>query len=557
MSAGLVAGRFRLGELLGSGGSASVFAAVDTRTGDDVALKVLHPHLAGRDVARAAFVAEAHRAASVRHPNIVAVLDAGLDAGAEGDDAEPLAWMALERAHGESLAELVARRGALPVADAIAIVDAVLAALAAVHAAGLVHRDVTPSNVLVDVRPDGTADAAGVRLIDFGVADLDGAAALASDELLAADATGRTGVLGNADYVSPEQAAGAPVDARGDIYQCGAMLYFALVGEAPFRRASAAQTLRAHLEQPPPVPSVLRRGLPRAVDRVVVRALLKAPDERFATAADMRAALAAARLPLAAAPATAATVRTPRRATGVTRILGGAPPAPGHPPRRADAAPAPRRSVGAWVAGSVLALMVATVAIIAYAAPGTDAAPPRSSPTASAPPTAAPPAPPGDPVPVVTTVPLPALTGLSLDDARAAIEAAGLVVGDIVEDEAPQRVGTVLSSTPETGVRIAQGERVALVVASGYMEVPTVRGLTGDEARAAVTAAGFVPAESLREVPGLAAGDVLGSEPGAGSVLWVGSTVTIVITSAPAATPSPTPLPTTSATPGVTPAPPP
>lgn len=562
LSDGLVAGRFRLGELLGSGGSASVFAALDTRTGDEIALKVLHPHLAGRDLARAAFVDEARRASSVRHPNVAAVLDAGLDGDAGSGDREPLAWIALERAHGESLGELVGRRGGLPLADALAIADAVLAALASVHAAGLVHRDVSPSNVLVVSGSDGSVDPAGVRLIDFGVADLEGAAALASDELLAAHATGRTGVLGNADYVSPEQASGAPVDARGDIYQAGALLYFALVGEPPFRRPTADQTLRAHLEQPPPVASVLRRDLPRAVDRLIVRALLKAPAERFASADDMRAALAAARPSPAIAPAPTRSVpavrgAAARRTTQVTRVLGGATvPPPGHPPRGADVAPGPgsRRSPGAWIAGTVLALMVATVAIVAYAAPGPGTAAPRPSVPASAPPSEAPP-PPSAPATVVTTVPLPPLVGLTLDEARIAVETAGLVVGEVTTEDSPQRSGTVLSSAPEVGVRVAHGERVSLAVASGYNEVPAVRGLTRDQAFAALVEAGFAPTVSLREVPGLAAGDVLGSEPGAGSAVWVGSIVAVTITSASSVTPAPTPEPTGTPTPGGTPTP--
>ncbi|WP_241993292.1 protein kinase [Cryobacterium sp. TMB1-7] len=163
--AGLISERYRLGALLGTGGSASVFAAVDTRSGDTIALKILHPVLSSSPRLREAFFREARAAASVRHPNIVAVLDVGV----HDDAAEPLAWIALDLAPGESLAEHVGRTGPLPVPDALTVALAVLQALAAAHAAGLIHRDVSPANIMIAPGGDGRLDIAGVRLLDFGL----------------------------------------------------------------------------------------------------------------------------------------------------------------------------------------------------------------------------------------------------------------------------------------------------------------------------------------------------------------------------------------------------
>ncbi|TFB95644.1 MULTISPECIES: PASTA domain-containing protein [unclassified Cryobacterium] len=318
---GLISGRYRLGELLGTGGSASVFSAVDTQAGEgavrEIALKILHPHLSRSDRAREAFFAEARAAAVLRHPNIVAVLGVGvhhtghgpgIGAGTEprtgtgtGANAEePQAWIALDRAPGISLAEYVEHRGALPVGQALTVASAVLRALEAAHDIGLVHRDVSPANIMVDPDPAGNVGIDGVRLLDFGLADAAGRPALGTDVLRSApDATTQEipvvqSVLGSVNYMSPEQARGDAVDERGDVYQLGGVLYFALTARAPFVRDSVAAVMRAHVQSPPPVPSVQHSGIPRSVDRLVVKALLKDPDARFPSAAAMGAAVDAA-----------------------------------------------------------------------------------------------------------------------------------------------------------------------------------------------------------------------------------------------------------------------
>ena len=292
-ASGLVSGRYRLGELLGTGGSASVFAAVDEASGEHVALKLLHPHLSHRPSARDAFLAEARRVQGLRHPNVVGVLEVGVD---EASD-EPVAWIALERAAGLSLAEHVDRHGPLGVADALTAADGVLRALEAAHAVGLVHRDVSPANVMIAIDGDGRLDVGGVRLLDFGLADAAGRAVLGGDVLRSEavnEGTGRAGVIGNVNYMSPEQVRGAAVDERGDVYQAGGMLHFALTGKPPFLRddaarddarasgGAAARAVGAGLADPA-----------RALDRMVVRALLKDPATVSNSAAEMRSVLAA------------------------------------------------------------------------------------------------------------------------------------------------------------------------------------------------------------------------------------------------------------------------
>lgn len=281
----LLGGRFRLGDLLGVGGSASVFEAVDV---DDpasgpVAVKLLHPHLCDSPEARADFLREAEVARTVRHENLTRVHAAGVHEAA----GVWTPWLAVELVAGGSVAERVRERGPLDVLESVAVTRGVLAALGALHAAGYVHRDVTPGNVLLagprSAAPvGGVLTAADVRLADFGTADASGRVALAR-------AGG--GVVGTAAFISPEQAAGLPVRAAADLYQAGALLYFMLTGQPPFPRATPAQVVDAHLSAPPPVPSALARDA-RPLDRIVTRAMTKTPARRFRDAEEFSVALA-------------------------------------------------------------------------------------------------------------------------------------------------------------------------------------------------------------------------------------------------------------------------
>ncbi|RXZ66934.1 protein kinase domain-containing protein [Agromyces albus] len=572
---GLISGRFRLGELLGTGGSASVFAAVDTTTGASVALKLLHPHFSGRPETREAFFAEARRAGALRHPNIAGVLDVGVDTAST----EPVAWIALERAPGSSLAEHVGRFGQLTVAEAIAVLDGVLRALEAAHAIGLVHRDVSPANVMVARGKSGRVTIDGVRLLDFGLADAAGRAAIGADVLRSEQAGGRAGVIGNVEYMSPEQVRGAAVDERGDLYQAGAVLYFALTGRAPFSRSTPAETMRAHLETPPPVPSVMDSRIPRQIDRLVVRALLKDPVDRFASAAEMRTELATAATPTGAAAddagrsSGATRVTAPKRrpeAETVTRVLGStrvparSPMAAHTAVQRAGAARRPvaqRRPsrIGAWMSGAGLAVVVAAIiGSVAASAPAVPVAIPSPTAEASAspsPPPTAEPTPSSEPVwtpPPVAEVVVPQLSLSTLADAMRTLADAGLEVGELVVVDSERAGDTVLGSSPEAGTRTAPGAVVSLTVASGFNRVPHVVGLSRADALAALQRAGFTVAIGTRPVAGVAAGTIVGTDPGEGASLALATTVTLLEAELPPrATPSPTPTPTPSPETGV------
>jgi serine/threonine-protein kinase len=556
-TSGLVAGRFRVEGLLGSGGTASVFRAYDTETGRTVALKLLHPHLSQSDLLREAFLVEAQRAARVRHPGIVAVLDTGTFE----EHGIPIAWIAQELVDGVTLSERVRVEGPLSSADAAAVACEILDALAAAHATGLVHRDVSPANVLV--RLDA---AAGRRatLLDFGLADAAGATAHGDDVLRSTVSPASAGVVGNVEFASPEQLSGRPVGPAGDLYQVGGLLHFALTGRAPYAGADRAAVIRAHLHAPPPVPSVAGRDVPAGLDRVVVRALLKDPAARFADAAAMRdatlAAVAASRAPVV------------EESSSVTRVLGVATRRVVAPlSSAAEAALASSRSAAASGPGPAATehrgpgwgAVVALIAVLAAAAAAVPlvAGAGRAAPTPVA--VEAPPSPtatevPGPlataatPVPVATTTAVPALD--TLDAFRAALTGAGLQVADIAQRDAPSPAGTVLSTEPAPGSVVPRGSSVRLVVASGANTVPEVGGMDAAAAASALRAAGFTPAQTTA-VSSHPPGTVVAVEPAAGASVRLGGTVTVTIaasapTPTPTATmPAPTPIPTPTATP--------
>jgi serine/threonine-protein kinase len=225
----------------------------------------------------------------VQHPGLAAVLDVG-----EQDIAdETVVWIIMALAPGSSLAEVVASPG-LDLAAALVITSRVLDALSAVHAAGLVHRDLSPGNVMVELT--GGADAAqqvgAVTVLDLGLAGAAGLPVVGAspDRPAGPEAGSQQLVTGTPRYMSPEQARGLTVDARGDVYAVGALLYLMLTGHAPYERSDPAAVLRAHVQAPVPVPSA-RADVPHAVDRLVSRAMAKSPARRFASAAEMRAAV--------------------------------------------------------------------------------------------------------------------------------------------------------------------------------------------------------------------------------------------------------------------------
>jgi pimeloyl-ACP methyl ester carboxylesterase len=277
---GRIAG-YRIEEPPRRGGMGAVYVAHDDRLGRRVALKVIAPELAGNEGFRERFLREWRIAASLEHPNVVPVHDAG-EAGGQ-------LYLAMRYVEGTDLKSLLAYEGKLEPSRALAIVAQVASALDAAHARGLVHRDVKPGNVLLDER-------AHAYLCDFGL----------TKDLAAAKGVTKTGQLvGTLDYIAPEQIRAEAIDGRADQYALACVLYECLAGRPPFQRESEAQMLWAHLQdEPPPVP-----GLP-AVDPVLRRGLAKEPADRHASCSEL---VASAQRALGLAPAQIVAARRQRR----------------------------------------------------------------------------------------------------------------------------------------------------------------------------------------------------------------------------------------------------
>jgi len=280
---GQLLGSYRLLDVIGSGGMGCVYRAEHVRLGRVVALKVLHEQHARRRDAIQRLFQEARAASQIRHPNIVDVIDY-LELG--GD----LVCIVMEYLAGPSLADLVEVPSPMPIARALDLAVQIAEALDAAHAAGIVHRDLKPDNIVV-VAGDR------VKLLDFGVAKL--MAGRADPPLTAAGQ-----VFGTPAYMSPEQASGAEVDVRTDIYSLGAILYEMFTGELPFAARNFDEYAFKHLTVPPPPPSdtVGGRGLDPRIDALVLRCLAKDPADRIASAFELRAELLALRASLARRP---------------------------------------------------------------------------------------------------------------------------------------------------------------------------------------------------------------------------------------------------------------
>ena len=262
---------YRIDALIGRGGMGVVYRAFQVGLERVVALKVIAPELLDDEDIRARFLVEARAAASVDHPNVIPVHEAG--------EADGVAYIAMRFVSGSDLRSLVRRAGALDPIEAAGFVAQAGAALDAIHRAGFVHRDVKPANLLVDT-------GGHVYLTDFGLAK----------QVLTRSSATRTGHwVGTLDYVSPEQIRGGRIDARADVYALGGVLHYALTGRVPFERHGDEAKLWAQLSAPPPAPSELRPDLRAEFDVVVGRAMAKNAEDRYPSAGDLgRAARAVA-----------------------------------------------------------------------------------------------------------------------------------------------------------------------------------------------------------------------------------------------------------------------
>ncbi|MFJ7215290.1 protein kinase [Amycolatopsis sp. NPDC098790] len=344
-------GPYRIERPIARGGMGEVLRARDTRLDRVVALKVLPPHLAADEEFRERFRREAHAVARLREPHIVPIHAFG--------EIDGRLYLDMQLVDGEDLATRLSTRGPMGAAEAVDVVGQIAQALTAAHAEGLVHRDVKPSNILLT--------ATGFAyLVDFGIA---------RSQESATGLTGAGAAIGTLDYMAPERFTGARPDQRVDVYALACVLHQCLTAAKPFAATTAASLVHAHLNQAPPRPSLLRPGLPTALDGVVARGMAKSPDDRYATAA----ALAAGARAALGSPRGSAT--PPAATQAFTRVE------PESPPRRRTGLLAAVTIVTILLLGGVGALL---------ALPSLLSRPPAGTPTS---------APLAAPVPVRTTTP--------------------------------------------------------------------------------------------------------------------------------------------------------
>ena len=382
----VLGGRYTLLAVLGTGGMATVWRARDELLGRDVAVKVLNPQHAADAAFLDRFEDEARHAAAVSHPRLVTVFDCGVENGTP--------YIVLELVAGRTLRQVLDEAGVLPPGQAVAIAAAVCEGLEAAHAAGLVHRDITPANIVLN--------GGEVKVLDFGIARADGTRA----------ATAAGTVVGTVAYLSPEQASGRQAEPRSDLYSLGCVLFEMLTGRPPFTAESAVGLAYRQVHDDPGPPSAWRPGLPTGLDQITTRLLAKDPSARLPTAAAARAGLLSVYPPAGgAANHGAAGHGAPDRGTAVLPVTPGTGPGAkrrGWRPRPAEAA------LGGALAASLLALLVV---LLTGAPDGGQPVTTPSSPAAhSAATVASSPAPPG------TLSPVAAAAGTLVADLREGVE---------------------------------------------------------------------------------------------------------------------------------------
>ncbi|MDT7543079.1 MAG: eukaryotic-like serine/threonine-protein kinase [Acidobacteriota bacterium] len=277
---GNVFGNYKVAAKIGEGGMGAVYKAVDLMLERDVAIKVLKPELADQPDVVERFRAEAVTLAKLNHPKIATLYSFFRDSG--------LYLMVMEFVPGQTLADLIAARGALDCGRAVQLFSQALEGIDYAHSLGVIHRDIKPANVMMT--PAGV-----VKVMDFGIARVLGSARMT-----------RAGhLIGTIEYMPPEQVRGQHTDARSDIYSSGIVLYEMLTGRVPFMNDSEYNLMRAQIEEPPPPPREFSADIPEAIERAILRALAKKPEDRFSTAGEFRTAL------LEAAPNAAPSVVVP------------------------------------------------------------------------------------------------------------------------------------------------------------------------------------------------------------------------------------------------------
>ncbi|MEV0613584.1 Stk1 family PASTA domain-containing Ser/Thr kinase [Nonomuraea sp. NPDC050404] len=568
----LLGGRYELDGVVGRGGMAEVYRARDIRLDRIVAIKTLRSDLARDHTFQARFRREAQSAASLNHPAVVAVYDTGED-GAENT---PVPYIVMEYVDGKTLRDLLRQDRRLLPERATELVDGILRALDYSHRGGIVHRDIKPANVMI-------TRAGDVKVMDFGIAR-----AMADN---AATMTQTAQVIGTAQYLSPEQARGERVDARSDIYSTGCLMYELLTGQPPFTGDSPVAIAYQHVREDPIPPSQIDPEIPQWADAIVLKAMAKDPAHRYQNASEMRADIQRA---MSGMPVDAQTMAMQQGNYGQgTRMMTATQSAQGPATQRSGAIPpyeydedsggrGGRRRAQSGGNGVKTALWIIiplliigafiTIGYVVFSGSGTPAETQVMIPSLASQeddyakaeleklelevqvvqefsadvekgavigtdPKEGTKVDKGTPVKLIVSkgtekIKVPAgLVGSKQDEAERLLEEAGLrAVIQTRNSTRPQ--GTVISTEPKPGAAVEKGGTVTLFVPKELGEVPSVVGLTQEDATAQIKGAGF-KVKVVEQPDAQPQGTVVQQNPGEGQKLAANTTITIVVSSGP------------------------
>lgn len=503
-----LAGRYQIGRRIGRGGMAEVYAATDLRLGRRVAAKLLHTNLSSEPAFRKRFRQEAQAAARMTHPTIVRVFDAGEDTFVRDDGFEIVVpYIVMEFIDGEQLGQIMSE-GILPPDKIEKYMSGLLTSLEYSHRAGVVHRDIKPANIMITTNDE-------VKVTDFGIARAisDTAGTIAQT----------TAILGTASYFSPEQARGETVDGRSDLYSAGVVLYEMLTGRVPFQGDSAVAVAYQHVTEPPRRPSEINAQVSPALDAVALKALAKRREDRYQTAAEFRNDLVNAFQGISPSYAAGAVEETP------TELFGPGPTAVDATESALqsmstedDRAPqVQRRPPAMWIwgaAGLVLAVVIGVIIWVLLLPregqlPSASVVVPdvvgmqeeeataelealglevsvETSPSdeieidevmsQTPPPDSS--IPHGDTVTITvsagpSSITVPNLNNLTEEQARQALEEAGLTLGSVYSEDSPSvSAGQIIRSEPGGGAAAAPGSAVDISVSTGQVTIPNFIG---------------------------------------------------------------------------------
>ncbi|MFT4128002.1 MAG: Stk1 family PASTA domain-containing Ser/Thr kinase [Gordonia sp. (in: high G+C Gram-positive bacteria)] len=491
----LLSERYELGETLGFGGMSEVHYARDLLLNRDVAVKVLRADLARDPSFYLRFRREAQNAAKLNHPTIVQVFDTGEAETEEG----PLPFIVMEYVDGETLRDVLRRTGHVAPRQAMTWMADVAAAMDFSHRNGIVHRDMKPANVMIDT-------SGAVKVMDFGIAR-------AMNDT-SATMTQTSAVMGTAQYLSPEQARGIKVDPRSDIYSMGCVLFELMTGEPPFTGDSPVAVAHQHVHEDPRWPSEVRSEIPPELDSIVMKAMSKNKENRYQSAAELRADLI--KVLAGGKPSAPLLMSEQDRAalhdSGARRALRAD---SGRQPRAAgpadDETPAVRKRPAWVVVGAAVLVAILLIGGLFWWAPWSSDSTEHK-------------------------VAVPAVNGLSAAAAQATLKRAGFVVRQRNEPSETVAAGKATRSAPGENVPAAEGSTVTLFISSGRerQRLPDVSGKTQQEATTLLRQSGFtnVRATEVNSVD-VPVGIVINTNPAIGSDAPIRDTVVLRVSSGP------------------------